>query len=134
MWICDYGLQITVSNNEMTRFDSITILKIIEVTNGLFKIVELERGLFMCVGYELLLLPNKMQTKTPNREMSVDSAFSASRDTLILHIQDLQYSILLKNSMTLYSFIKYSQMLLLCVKTHDIAFEITIQKRLLFLA
>ena len=86
----------------------------------------------MCVGYEVLLLPNKMTTKTTNREMSVDSAFSASRETLILHIQNLQNSILLKNSMTLYSFIKYSQMLLLCVKTHDIAFEITIQKRLLF--
>ena len=84
----------------------------------------------MCVGYELLLLPNIMPTKTPNREMSVNSCF---REHLILHIQNLQNSILLKNSMTLYSFIKYSQMLLLCVKTHDIAFEITIQKRLLFL-
>ena len=88
----------------------------------------------MCVGYERLLLPNKMPTKTPNREKSVDSAFSASRETLILHIQNLQNSILLKNSMTLYSIIKYSQMHLLCVKTHDIAFEISIQKRLLFLA
>ena len=32
----------------------------------------------MCVGYELLLLPNKMPTKTPNREMSVDSCFLCS--------------------------------------------------------
>ena len=72
----------------------------------------------MCVGYEFLLLPNKMPTKTPNREMSV---FSASRENLILNIQNLQNSILLKNSMTLYSFIKNSQMLLLCVKTHDIS-------------
>ena len=87
----------------------------------------------MCVEYELLLLPNKMPTKTPTREMSVDSAFSAC-ETMILHKQNLQNSILLKNSMTLYSFFKYSQMLLLCVKTHDIAFEITIQKSLLFLA
>ena len=86
----------------------------------------------MCVGYELLMLPNKMPTKTPNREMSVDSAFAASCETLILHIQHLQNSISLKKSMTLYSFIKYSQMLLLSVKTHDIAFEITIQKRPLF--
>ena len=49
----------------------------------------------MCVGYELLLLPNKMPTKTPIREMSVNSAFSASRiykiltekfnDTLFIH-------------------------------------------------
>ena len=56
----------------------------------------------MCVGYEFLLLPNKMPTKTPNREMSVDSCFSASRETLILHIQNLQNSILMKNSMTLF--------------------------------
>ena len=72
----------------------------------------------MCVGYEFLLLPNKIPTKKTNRKMSVDSC---SRETLILHIQNLQNSILLKNSMTLYSFIKYSQMLLLCVKTHDIS-------------
>ena len=29
----------------------------------------------MCVGYEFLLLPNKMPTKTPNCDMSVDSCF-----------------------------------------------------------
>ena len=70
----------------------------------------------MCVGYAFLLLPNKMPTKTAKCQWT--PVFSASRETLILHIQN---SILLKNSMTLYSFIKYSQMLLLCVKTHDIS-------------
>ena len=96
---CAYGLQvnvkrylrlITVSNNEMKSFESITILTTIDCyqrpikTCGIrnhdagidiFPTVALKRGLFMCAGYELLLLPNKMPRKTPNREMSVDSCF-----------------------------------------------------------
>ena len=80
----------------------------------------------MCVGYELLLLPNKMPTKNKQTAKCLWSlVFSACREALILHIRDKQNSILLKNSMTLYSFIKYSQMLLLGVETHDIYSELT---------
>ena len=74
--------------------------------------------------------PIKCQQKHQTAKCLWTLVFSASREHLVLHIQNLQDSILLKNSMTLYSFIKYSQMLLLCVIPHDIAFEITIQKRL----
>ena len=75
----------------------------------------------MCVGYEFLLLPNKMPTKTSNREMSVVSCFLCFSWNFDTAYTKSTKSDLTENSMTLYSFIKYSQMLLLWEKTHDIS-------------
>lgn len=81
--------------------------------------------------------PIKSQQKHHTAKCLWFLVFSASRETLILPIRDLQNSILLKNSRTLFI---HHKCFLLCVETHDI-FYLEIQwnyklricsKRLLF--